>query len=279
MTTDTGENRNMPSNQSYSFVAKTVQSGMFKTTMEALKEIINDGNFVLDDTGIRLTAVDLARSVMVSMRMEGPKFEHYECSKRMIIGVNTSNMCKALKTVTNNDILTLFMETDDPDHLGIKIENEAKNSITTFKMNLLDIDQEEHTLSAETFESIITLPSSDFQKLIKDMHSIGDVVDIRSVGQQLILSCEGDFASQETVIGENESGMKVSIPGDTETAIVQGLFCLKYLVLFTKCTNLSTQCSILMKNNFPLVVGYQIANLGTIRLLTVPHVPQRARTK
>lgn len=253
---------------SHSFIAKTVQSGIFKTTVEALKEIITDGNFIIDDSGISLTAMDASCTVLVSLKLEAQNFEFYECAHKQIIGINTSNLFKLIKTMTNNDTLTLFIETDNPNIIGIKIENADKNTVTTFKLNLLDIDQEEIKLPAADFESVITMPSVDFQKYCRDMSNIGDVIDIKSIGQQLILSCKGDFAEQETVIGENAAGMNLS--NDDHEKIVQGLFSLKYLVLFTKCTNLSNQCSLFLKNNFPLVISYQIANLGLIRLLQAP---------
>lgn len=258
---------------SCSFVAKTVQSGIFKTTVEALKEIITDGNFILDDTGIGLTAMSSSQTVLVNMKLEAEKFEHYDCAFKQIIGINTINLFKLIKTMTNNDTLTLFIEVADPNVIGIKIENADKNSITTFKLNLLDIDQEELTLPNASFESVITMPSVDFQKYCRDMSNIGEVIDIKSIGQQLILSCAGDFASQQTVIGENNGGL--SLKSNDQDNIVQGLFLLRYLVLFTKCTNLSNQCQLFLKNNFPLVIAYMIANLGSIKLLLAPHQPSR----
>jgi hypothetical protein len=52
--------------------------------------------------------------------------------------------------------------------------------------------------------------------------------------------------------------------------IVQGVFELKYLVLFTKCTNLCTSTQIHLKNDYPLVLRYMVANLGEVRLVLAP---------
>lgn len=38
------------------------------------------------------------------------------------------------------------------------------------------------------------------------MSNIGDVIDIKSSGQQLVLSSKGDCAEQETVMGGLQSG-------------------------------------------------------------------------
>ena len=40
--------------------------------------------------------------------------------------------------------------------------------------------------------------------------------------------------------------------------IVQGSFSLKYLILFTKCTNLCNLINIFLKNDYPLIIQYNV---------------------
>ena len=59
------------------------------------------------------------------------------------------------------------------------------------------------------FESELSFPSNYFQKLIRHMVNIGENIEIKSIASdQLILSCVGDFASQETILGETNNGLK-----------------------------------------------------------------------
>ena len=44
---------------------------------------------------------------------------------------------KLIKIMSNSDTLTLYVEKDDINRLGIKIENGEKNSLTTFKLKTL----------------------------------------------------------------------------------------------------------------------------------------------
>ena len=48
--------------------------------------------------------------------------------------------------------------------------------------------------------------------------------------------------------------------------IIQGEFSLKNLGYFIKCTNLCSQIEIYLENDLPLVVKYDVASLGVIRL-------------
>ena len=85
------------------------------------------------------------------------------------------------------------------------------------------------------------------------------------MGNQLIFSCNGDFASQETCIGETNSGLSF-IQNESPDEIVQGIFALKHLVLFGKCTNLCNSIELYLKNDYPLIIKYAVASLGEIKL-------------
>ena len=76
-----------------------------------------------------------------------------------------TNLYKLIKTMSNNDTLTLFMEKNNENELGIKIMNEEKNSQTTYKLNLLDIDEPAIDIPPAEFDTELTFPSNDFQKL------------------------------------------------------------------------------------------------------------------
>ena len=171
--------------------------------------------------------------------------------------------------MTNNDTLTLFIEKADINKLGIRIENGEKNSITNYKLNLMDLNEEQISIPPAAFESIITLPSTDFQKICRDMSNLSDTIEIKSVGSNLIFSCSGNFASQETIIGQTSSGLAF-VKNSENTDIIQGYYNLKNLILFTKCTNLCNQIEIYMKNNFPIVIKFSVGSLGSLKLALAP---------
>ena len=44
--------------ENYSMKLKTEQAGAFRILIEALKEILTEANFIFDETGIKLMAMD-----------------------------------------------------------------------------------------------------------------------------------------------------------------------------------------------------------------------------
>jgi proliferating cell nuclear antigen len=257
------------SDNNYIFNIKTVQTGAIRILVESLKEILTDANFIIDKNGIKLVATDSTANVLVHMKLIADKFEYFLSNKKINIGLNLSNFYKLIKTMSNNDTLTLFMEKNNENELGIKIHNDDKNSQTTYKLNLLDIENKELKIPPAEFDTELTFPSSDFQKIIRDMINISDKIDIKSIGNKLVLSCNGDFAYQETVLGETDNGIQFTSCKSSEYPI-QGLYSLKYLILFTKCTNLCNIINIYIKNDYPLIIKYNIASIGDIKLCLSP---------
>jgi len=253
------------------FLIKTIQSSAIKCMTEALKEILNDKVLEITSDGIKIVTMDNAHVILVHLKLLAEKFEFYKCNKNISIGINMLNLYKIIKTINNNDILSLFMYENDLNHLNIKLENVEKNTKTTYKINLLDLNNENFEIPDVVFNSVITMPSNDFQKIIRDMNNLADFVEIKNVNSEFILTCTGDFCSQKTVLSDknNES---IQITNEQENNIIQGNFSLKYLVLFTKCTNLSNNTEIYLKNDYPLIIKYTVASLGEIKLCLSPQI-------
>lgn len=270
------------------FELKTVQTSVFKTLIEALKEILTDANIEFhpgtsgadDDNArgsIKIIAMDPTQTVLVHLKLEGKFFEYYNCSRRTIIGISMLNFYKLIKTMTNNDTLTLFLTESDPNKLCIRIENSDKNSVTNFKLNLMDLPQDRVNIPPQQFDSVITMPSVDFQKICRDMSNLSETIEIQNVGSRLVFSCVGDFADQETILTEN-GGIQFN-NGNDSGEVLQGYYNLKNLVLFTKCTALCTSVQILIKNSFPLIIQYKVGSLGSLKLALAPKIIQNNPTQ
>jgi proliferating cell nuclear antigen len=247
----------------------TVQTGAFRILIEALKEILTDANFQFDEQGLKIVAMDSSHTVLVHLRLNAENLEKYSCKKNIVLGINLLNFYKLTKILGNNDTLKLTVSENNLSILNITIENSDKNTITNFKLNLMDLHQENIEVPPPKFESVITMPSVDFQKICRDMYNLSDDLEIKSIGTQLIFACKGQFAEQETCIGTSSNGLNY-IQNEDETKIIQGIYALKYLVLFSKCTNLCNSVELYLRNDFPLIIKYNIASLGEIKLCLAP---------
>lgn len=262
----------------YILEIQTIQSSAVKVLTEALKELLTDTVLEVDETGIRVVAMDVSHVVLVHLKLHADKFEMYRCTQPIQLGINMLNLYKIIKTVSNSDTLTFFVEDGDMNHLGICIENAQKNSRTTYNLNLLDLDGSKITVHPSEFSSVITLPSTDVQKIFRDLNQVSELVEIKRVRNDLIFkSYQGDFCSQETVISDTnvrDTGQDIdSSETNSDSDIIQGLFAPKYLVMFTRCSSLSSTVDIMLKNDFPIIFMYGVASLGTLKLCLATSTP------
>ena len=250
---------------------KTVQIAPFRTLMTALKDILLETNITFDKTGIRIINMDKSHTILAHLCLNAENFEFYECKKdKIIIGVTMFHLFKLINTIDNDDTLTIYIENADyvdgiVSHLALKFENGDIKQCKTQKLRLIEPEMEELQYPNVKFSSIINLPSSDFQKIIRDLSCISDKIEIKSVGNELIFKCSGQFASAEIHRAESDGNMGFILKQDA-SKIIQGEFSLKNLGYFIKCTNLCSQIEVYLENDLPLVVKYDVASLGSIML-------------
>jgi proliferating cell nuclear antigen len=254
------------------FEIKTVQSGAFRSLIEAVKEIVTEANLEFTSEGIKIVNVDETHTVLVYLKLFADRFESFFCPMKYVLGINMIYFFKLIKTMGNNDSLTLYLPQSNPNKLGIRMENSDKSTVTNYFLKLFDTDVEDIKIPSISFTSIIHMPSTDLQKHCRDMNALGEKLDVEitSMGSDLIFRCIGDFAEQETVISENNSTMRVQKTSTSTNEIVQGIFQLKHLVVFTKCTSLCPSIELCLRNDYPLILKYTVANLGEIRLVLAP---------
>lgn len=240
----------------------TIQAGAFKSTFEVLKDILNDVNIYFKPDGMYIVSLDTARTTLIDMFLSADNFEEYSCTEDMEAGINMSNMHKLLKTITNNDVLV--MSIDSKEHMNIEIHNENKKTCTKFALKLLDIN--EHQIEVPDVHMTVntSLPSVDFQRTCRDMSNIGEEIEIMREGKILRLSVNGDFANQETVIECTDESPKMS-----------GVYSLKYMNIFTKATSMCSTVQIMQEeqNRF-LVLKYNVANLGELKFYLATKVSE-----
>jgi len=254
---------------------KTVQIAPFRTLMIALKDILLETNISFQPDGIRIVNMDKSHTILVHLYLAASNFEFYECKKdKIIIGVNMFHLFKLINSIDNDDTLTIYIENNDyydgiVSYLALKFENGDIKQCKTQKLKLIEPEQDELEVPDVKFSSILNMPSTDFQKIIRDLSCISEKLEIKSVGNELIFKCSGQFANAEIRRTESDGNMEF-IQKQDYSKVVQGEFSLKNLSYFIKCTNLCSQLEMYLENDLPLVVKYDVPDLGYIKLGTAP---------
>jgi proliferating cell nuclear antigen len=248
----------------------TIQIAPFKILMSALKDVLVDTNMVFTKEGIQIINMDKSNTVLVHLMLHACNFELFEIKHDKIkICFNMYHFFKLISSVDINDTLSIFIDGKDYQdgivgNLSIEFRNKEMGQSKLQKLRLIDPDPVEIGLPVVNFTSIIKMNSSAFQKIIKDAAALSKKATITSISDELIISCKGQYATSAVNIKIRRELPKHMLP------VVQGDFSLKSLMCFTKCTNLSNELELSMENKTPLIIKYDVASLGYVRLCLTP---------
>lgn len=272
------------------FELKTLKSVIIKSLFEILKPYIKETNILINKDGVKISTMDTAKVSLTYVKLDANKFESYHCEKPVIIGIDTTTLFKTIKSANRRETITFYMTKGEEDKLGIELADPFMGKIKDYKVPLLALEDKVINISEMSFDYVINMPSVQFQQIIKDISLLeGKVVEIKSVGKQLIFACDDGLAEFKTAISEiddtldkdqklllQQNGEDIrSVKFDkSNDKIVQGRFKLSYLMNFIKASHLCENMNILLTNDKPLVLEYFVADLGVLRCMLISHVDE-----
>ncbi|RSH87096.1 proliferating cell nuclear antigen [Saitozyma podzolica] len=182
--------------------ARVKQASVLKKLLDAIKELVTDGNLDCTDEGIALQAMDNSHVALVSLKLLADQFEAYRCDRNMPLGVNLTSLTKILKCAKDNDVVTL-KAADDADSLGLVFESPKEDRVGEYEMKLMDIDQEHLGIPDTQYDATITMSSAEFQRICRDLAALGESVKIEASKEGVRFSSEGEVGSGSVLLKQS----------------------------------------------------------------------------
>lgn len=267
------------------FEARLLQGSVLKKILEAIKDLVNEANFDCSSTGIKLQAMDSNHVSLVALNLKSEGFEHFRADRKLALGINLGSMSKILKCSGNDDIITLKAE-DSGDAVTFMFESPKQTRISHFSLKLMDIDSEHLGIPSTEYKCVVKMPSTEFQRIVKEIATMGDTCKISTSKDGVKFSVSGDLGTGSIVCkqtatdddNEEESDKdndKITIKMEEEVSL---RFALRYLNFFAKATSLSPYVSLKMSPDVPLVVEYDMGDMGTLRFYLAPKIDDDEET-
>ena len=253
----------MPNNL---FKCKTGEAYHIKVLAELLTNNLKHGCFNVNEEGISLRMSDQPRKTLVDLDLQSENFSRYKFKNDtgLCLGLNLNHFHKMLKSIKKKDSLELFIPTDSPNELGIKTIPKENTRMTTSGIKIQKIQNLESDIPIGYGKPVV-IPSPDFQKMCKELSSIGST-DIR------IEACEcyidfiadaDDILKRRVRLGENDDFDDSD--DDEEKTKYSSLFSTDQFTRITKIAGLSSTMQIFPgKDNLPLMFRSSVGSLGKI---------------
>ena len=239
------------------FKCKSNEAYCIKILAELLSNNIKTGCFVLDDTGISLRMMDHHRSILIDLILNANNFQMYKFnSKKIYLVINLNHFHKMLKSIKKKDSIELFINEDAPNDLGIRVIPKENNRITTSYIKIQNVQNLDINIPTGYNKPII-VSSSEYQKLVKEMSSIGNTLKVISKNYSIEFSCNAGGILKRTVqFGDVDEDDDPTSPSYDQEFITD------QLCRITKLSGLSSNMQIFPGK--PLLFSSSIGTLGKI---------------
>jgi len=183
-------------------------------------------------------------------------------------------MSKILKCSGTDDVITLKAE-DSGDTVTFVFETPDSDRVSDYQLKLMDIDSEHLGIPDTNYDTILRMPSHEFQRICRDLATIGDSVTIACTKEGVKFSASGELGS-----GNISLKQTASVDKESEAVVVELnqavtlTFALRYLNLFTKATPLSPSVTLSFSKDVPLLVEYKILEIGYARFYLAPKISE-----
>ncbi|CAK4030800.1 Proliferating cell nuclear antigen [Lecanosticta acicola] len=252
--------------------ARLEQANLLKKVVDAIKDLVQDCNFDCNDSGIALQAMDNSHVALVSMQLKSESFSPFRCDRNIALGINLTSLTKVLKAAQNEDILTMKAE-DAPDVVNFTFESSESDRISEYDIKLMDIDQEHLGIPDTEYAATITLPSTEFQRITRDLSALSESVSIECTKDGVSFKCTGDIGNgsvtlrSHTNVDKPDQNIEINL-----SEPVALTFSLKYLMNFCKASGLSSSVKLCLSNEVPLLVEYGLSNNSFLRFYLAPKI-------
>lgn len=249
----------------------------FKTILDTLTKIVSETSWIVHNSkeakifrGLEITTADPSKTAFIRVKMKSDKFPEFECiEKKYQLGINLEKLNKLIKNVDKNDTLNFSVNKKDLQHLIIEIGRKTTNGKKTIKLPLIEMEFEEKSLKSVKFEKIISMTPEIYKSVFRELDDFNNV-KIKSTNENILFTFVDDMGTtvDDEYIYDADNG-NIELVDYASTDKFEGVYPIKFIILFSKCGNLCEKINIFMKNEYSLTIKYPTP-IGDIVVLLSP---------
>jgi proliferating cell nuclear antigen len=239
------------------FEATISDTKSWKSSIEAIAALIDEGTFQIDSAGLKLRAMDPSQIALVDFELPAKAFESFKCAKPLTVGIDFTELSKITKRSKMEDKIDLSIDK----RLKMVFRGETKRQFTTSIIESSSNPPKEPKIE---FESEVKLTPNIIKDALKDAELISNHVSLCIDGVFQIKS-EGDTGSVDIELPEERL---LSIKSESPS---KAMFSLEYLNNILKAAEIPSVVMISLKSDAPLRVEYSIGE-GRVVYYLAPRI-------
>ncbi|RLE77472.1 MAG: proliferating cell nuclear antigen (pcna) [Thermoprotei archaeon] len=229
----------------------------------SLAALVDEANFTIDPSGMRLRALDPSRIAMVDFNLPASAFEEFSCEEEVKIGVNFDELNKVMKRGRADERVILEVVGG---RLRISIGGKAERS---FSLPVIDIAGEELPLPKLNFTVRAKMLSDTLKDAIKDAELVSDSVSFDAKEDYLRVYAHSDKGEVEVKF-TIDTGSLIEYEVDEPS---RSTYPISYLSdMLKRAANLSDIAGIEFATDKPLLLSFELAGGGRLSYFLAPRL-------
>jgi proliferating cell nuclear antigen len=231
-----------------------------KEPVSIISDLVSEAKFKIGADHIELIAMDPANVAMVVFKLFSSCFVEYAVKEPIAISINLANLKQVLRRTKPSDTLTLEIA-----------ENKLKltlkgNSVRTFFLPILDLDDKEQRVPELKFAATITLHSDILNEAIDDVDIVGESVSFIAEEHKFTIMSAGDLNKAMVEIKSDDSTKII-----TEEK-VKSKYSIEYLKKMIQAAKISDTATLQFNKDYPLRLEYKTLNKVQLSFILAPRV-------
>jgi len=240
-------------------------SKIWKTSISAIANLIEEATFKLTPEGVHMKAMDPSHVALVDFNLPAEAFAEYGIKQTASIGIGLAEINKIMARAKAED--EFIMELDEEKN---RLELTFKGASTRkFSISLIDISETELPEPKLQFTAAADIIAGVIQDGLKDAELVGDNITCGLTEEGFSMSTRGDKGATELKLRKGDSGLlKLSVKQPA-----RAMFNIKYLVDMTKAASSVDTITVNLSENLPIQLDFPVADgKGRLRFLLAPRI-------
>lgn len=260
-----------------SFVATTTHCNTFLLITDTLSTVLADAVLVVTPEGIKLGQFDGKNASLVNLFLRKEGFDAFECAGHYCVGLNLTSLFKVTKTLKHAIEITLLQY--DTSYLEVRATLPDRNVV--HKVTTLELQNEFVDFPDKPYEIKSEFASTKLHETLRTMSNLAEHVSFyvphaSNPRKYLEMRCQGSFTEQNVVFEENDF---FTLHQRAHSDPMCGTYCLKLLTQFAKCVHLNKRVHVLLSNELPLVLRYELTDKWTLTFAVAQAEEKKYRIK
>jgi len=235
----------------------------FQKSIEAIAVLIDEAEFVIDETGLALKATDPSQISMVDFVLEKKAFKEFSVEDKIKIGLDLDYFRQIMSRAKSDDQLTLELD-DSGSRLNVSFKGASSRK---FNLPLIDISSPDLPNPKIEFDAEVKLLAGVLQDALKDASLVSSHISLGVSGDKFVVKAESSKGNLDSVTEKDKKNL-IELNVKKEA---MSMFPLDYLQDMLKTAQAATPVLLRMKANAPIEVSYGIG-LAKICYFLAPRI-------